>query len=163
MKPKLILCLALVLSGGLFGCSHSPNPNAAARLQNIFKEIEHQFPELGSANITSGTSSSGEVWKGEQYATAWFGSFRITIHRYASSDGAHKDVESSLRLRPATFQPKEIYKGTTLYRYQIASGKVMTAICQSGQYIIEINSSTERASQLTMKVLDAVLAELHSN
>jgi hypothetical protein len=30
MKPKLILCLALVLSGGLFGCSTAkPHPEAA--------------------------------------------------------------------------------------------------------------------------------------
>ena len=35
MKPKLLLGLALVLSGGLFGCSQSyPNNNEAERIEN---------------------------------------------------------------------------------------------------------------------------------
>jgi len=34
MKPKLILCLALVLSGGLFGCSTAINRPATPVTQN---------------------------------------------------------------------------------------------------------------------------------
>jgi hypothetical protein len=62
-----------------------------------------------------------------------------------------------------TFEPKVTYKGATLYKNQGASGSVMAAICQSGLYVIEISPNSESASLLTMKVLDVVLAELHSN
>jgi hypothetical protein len=55
MKPKLILCLALVLSGGLFGCSNVPSEKTAeekswqttlhAGVTNSF------FPPFGSVGV----------------------------------------------------------------------------------------------------------------
>lgn len=61
--------LALVLSGGLFGCSTTSNRLAAtyspAQLQihaeEMFRKIAQQVPELGSTGIDTGTSSSSEV------------------------------------------------------------------------------------------------------
>jgi len=80
MKPKLILCLALVLSGGLFGCSTTSSRSvetfSPAQLQNhakeIFNKIEQQAPELGSTGMTTGTSSPAEAWHSEEYAAGGF-------------------------------------------------------------------------------------------
>ncbi|HUZ07810.1 MAG TPA: hypothetical protein VMV89_10040 [Candidatus Paceibacterota bacterium] len=72
-KPKLILCLALVLSGGLFGCSSKQtSTNTSASLQNILRQIEQRVPELESTGISAGISSSSQVWPGEEYASAGF-------------------------------------------------------------------------------------------
>jgi hypothetical protein len=43
MKPKLILCLALVLSGGLFGCS-SINRESSSRLSDVPKGVRFLTP-----------------------------------------------------------------------------------------------------------------------
>jgi hypothetical protein len=39
MKPKLLLCLALVLSGGLFGCSRTPIHQAASSPDAVFRVV----------------------------------------------------------------------------------------------------------------------------
>lgn len=150
-------------------------------MPDILKKIERQFPELGSLGRTNGTASPAEAWNGEEYASGSFfllnnprypprdfprasrrphQDLRVIIGRYASSGDAQHDVEKSLKQRPAAFQPGESYKGATLYRYLGASGAVMTAICRSDQYVIEISASSDGGSQRTMRVLDVVLAEL---
>jgi hypothetical protein len=157
--------------------------DTATFLQDILMKIAQQLPELGAMGRTNGTSSPAEAWNGEEYASGGFvllespryppGNFpgaprqpfqdlHITIHRYASSGEAQSDIEKSLRRRPATFQPRESYKGATLYRYLGASEGIMTAICQADRYIVEINSYSEGASPFIMNVLDVVLAELDS-
>jgi hypothetical protein len=184
MKPKIILCLALVLSGVLVGCSStpkSPNFKSSAFLQTFFQKIEQQLPELVLAGITTGTSSSAEAWKGEEYATAGFALAKdathdprelarqgipnlclgITVHRYVSFDDAQKDLEKSFHSRPALPPPKEVYKGAALYRYASQGENV---ICQSGLYIIEITPMPRNgiAQSLVMNALDIMLAELDS-
>jgi hypothetical protein len=184
MKSKLILCLALVLSGGLFGCSTSKptNLNTATLLQNALTKIDQQVPELKSIGMSTGISSLGQAWHGEEYASAEFvlrkniryhpaGEFShettpvpyvdiyITITRYASFDDAQKDLERGLRLRQATPEPKANYKGATLYKYRSGGG---TVICEDGLYVVEINPNSEGASPIVMQVLDVVLTELDS-
>jgi hypothetical protein len=188
MNPKLIL-FALVLSGVLSGCS-SPteptSPDKTVSFENTFKKVEHQVPELESISTSGGIPGSGQVWRGEEYATANFalrghiryhptGEFpretnpvpytdmSVTITRYASSQHEQNEFENTFRLRQATFRPKEKYKGAVLYRYQGTSKGVLSAICQSGPYIIEISANTEPASFLTMKVLDAMLSGIDNN
>jgi hypothetical protein len=162
------------------------NVNPATFQQKTFQKVERRVPELVCIGTSTGIPGSGQVWHGEEYASAAFvlrkntryhpaGEFPrsttpvpyadlfVTITRYASSSDAQKDLEKSFRLRAVTFEPKVTYKGATLYKYQGASGSVMAAICQSGLYVIEISPNSESASLLTMKVLDVVLAELHSN
>ena len=92
MKPKLILCLALVLNGCLIGCligcSTTSNRPAATyspvQLQNhaeeIFNKIEQQIPELGTTGIDAGTVSSSDVWHGDEYASGGF--FLLKNPRY---------------------------------------------------------------------------------
>lgn len=188
MNPKLILC-ALVLSGGLSGCSSTTEPatrDKTVSLENIFKKVEHQVPELESVGTSTGIPGSGQVWHGEEYATAQFvfrdniryhpaGEFpratnpvpyadmSVTITQYDSSQHEQNELEDTFRMRQATFRPKEKYKGAVLYRYQGTSKGVMSAICQSGPYIIEIAAYTEPASLLTMKVLDAILPGLDTS
>ena len=159
--------------------------NTATFLQNIFQRIEQQIPELRPTGTTTGTSSPAEPWKGEEYASAGFsisknpryhapGEFArgptnvvyadllVTIHRYASGGEAQSGLKLSLRSKQAVPAPKGIYKGATLYQYQGGSGGVMTALCQSGQYIVETSAYSEGGISWTMKVLDVVLAELDS-
>lgn len=156
--------------------------NTATFLQNIFQRIEQQIPELRPTGTTTGTSSPAEPWKGEEYASggfflsknpryhapgesAWgptnvvYADLLVTIHRYASGGEAQSGLKLSLRSRQAVPEPKGIYKGATLYQYQGASGGVMTALCQSGQYIVETSAYSEGGIPWTMKVLDVVLAE----
>jgi len=192
MKSKLLLCLALVLSGGLFGCSTTSSRSvetfSPAQLQNhakeIFNKIEQQAPELGSTGMTTGTSSPAEAWHSEEYAAGGFfllmnptyiskefsqlrgmssgkplPDLHVTIHHYASSGDAQKDLEKSLRARQQPPQRKGLYKGAMLYRSHSGAGRV---ICEDGPYIIEISAGSEGASPLVMKVLDVVLAELNS-
>ncbi len=132
--------------------------------QEIFKQIARQLPELKLLGETNGTSSSSEVWKGEEYATAHYGNesdtfaLSITIHRYASAGAAQEDVKKGFGMRPALPPPQETYKGARLHRY--ASGG--NAICQLNQYIIEIIPGPRSGVKQTevMKALDAALAEL---
>ena len=49
MKPKLILCLALVLSGGLFGCSNASAQSATTNQFSDGETLAH-FPALQSVN-----------------------------------------------------------------------------------------------------------------
>lgn len=191
VKTKLIFCLALVLSGGLFGCSTTSirpvETFSPAQLQNhakeIFNKIEQQVPELGSTGMTTGTLSSSEIWHGDEYASGGFFLLKnptyiskefsrlkgmssgipgpdldVTIHHYASSGDAQKDLERGFYSRPGTRPPKQIYKGATLYQYRSGAGRV---ICKDGPYIIEINPGSGGASPFVMKVLDVVLAELN--
>lgn len=188
MKPKIILSLALVLSGGLFGCSFTPKPILESKVvsfANVFKKVEHQVPELESIGMSTGIPSSGQVWHGVEYGTASFvlrnniryhpaGEFpretapvpyediNVTITRYTSTEVEQKDLKNTFRLRQATFLPKETYQGAMLFRYKGTSRGVMSAICQSGHYIVEISAYNEPGSLWTMKMLDAVLASLHS-
>src|SRR5271154_6530114 len=71
MKPKLILCLALVLSGGLFGCStlHLSDASANARIGNYirkFKMVDADNGWIWMEN-TNGfhvlhTADGGKMW-----------------------------------------------------------------------------------------------------
>jgi hypothetical protein len=186
MKPKVILCAVLALSGGLFGCSSTTKPvsrQATVSFEGLFAKVEQEIPELKSIGVRTNIPLAGRVWRGEEYATATFvfqnnvryhpaGEFPratapvpyadiiVTICRYDSAEEEQKDLENTFRMRPATFGPKEIYKGAVLYRYQGASQGVVTAICQSGQYIVEISAASDPGPLYTMKVLDAILAVL---
>jgi len=187
MKPKLLLGLALGLSGGWFGCSTSESPHLTpvTSLPDVLKQIEQRVPELGAIGMTTGIPSSGQVWHGEEYASGGFflrqnpryhpagefpretkpvlfGDIYVTITRYASSGDAQKDLKMGL-FRNQGPQPKESYKGATLYRWLDATGKTANVVCQSGLYIVEINPNSEGAKPLTMKMLDVVLAELDSS
>jgi hypothetical protein len=187
MKPKLIL-FALVLSSGLFGCSSTSQPashNGAVSFERLFGKIEQQIPELESIGVKTDIPLSGRVWRGDEYATADFvlrnniryhpvGEFpretapvpyadiNVAIARYASSEIEQDDLTNTFRLRQATFLPKEVYKGAVLYRHKGTSEGVVSAICQSGQYIIEISAYSEIGAQWTMKVLDTILPALDS-
>jgi hypothetical protein len=126
--------------------------------------------------MTNGTSSSREVWKGEEYASAEFiwaaqtganppapspyWALDITIHRYVSLAEVQKDLERGFRSRPAVAPPKEGYKGAALYRY----GPGANVICQCGLYIIEISplSHNDFTDSLVMKALDIALGELNA-
>lgn len=154
---------------------------ASTFLQNVFKKIEQQLPELRSAGMTNGTSSSREVWHGEEYVSGGFVlatnaardprelawqritslAFSMTIHRYASADNSQKDLEQGLDLRPAMVPPKETYKDAALYRYDSGAGNM---ICQFDRYVIEISPMPRSgiSQSLLTKALDVVLAELNS-
>jgi len=189
MKPKFILGLALVLSGGWFGCStNQQSPAKAFPLeipQNISERIELEVPKLKCLGATTGTSPLATAWNGgDQYMQAAFylwknplyhpaGEFpmesatplpyadmEVVIVLYRSADDAQSQVHKSLFLRPAMFQPEQRYKGGTLYRYCGATGGVQAAICQSHRFIVEIDCYSKNVEPLTMKVLDALLTEL---
>ena len=189
MKPKLLLCLALVLSGGLSGCStikQSPAKTHSVEIpQNISERIEMELPQLKCFSATNGTSSIATAWNGgEQYMQAAFylwknpryhpvGEFpgepatplpyadmKVVIVLYPSADDAQRQVHKSLFMRQATFQPKQRYKGGTLYLYCDATGGVQDVIYQSHRFIVEIDCYSQNVEPLAMKVLDAVLTGL---
>ena len=189
MKSKFILCLALVLSGGLFGCltiKQSPAKTRSVEIpQNISERIELEVPKLKCFSATNGTSPFATAWNGgEQYMQAAFylwknpryhpvGEFprepatpllyadmNVVIVLYPSANDAQRQFHNSFFLRQATFQPEQRYKGGTLRRYCDATGGVQVAICQSSRFVIEIDCNSQNVEPLTMKVLDAVLTEL---
>lgn len=183
MKPKLILGLVSVMAVTLVGClstTNSANQETAPSLQNLLQKIEQKIPELESVDMTIPPS-----WHGEECVSTGFvlrkntrfhpiGDFQretspvpyidvfATIARYGSSSDAQNDLEKSLRMRPAAFPPRAIYKGAVLHKYEGASGKPSTAICQSGLYIVEINANSEGASPFIMKAMDVMLARIDS-
>jgi hypothetical protein len=189
MKSKILLCLALVLSGGLFGCStikQSPAKTHPVEIpRNISERIELEVPKLKCFSATNGTSPFVTAWNGgEQYMQAAFylwknpryhpvGEFprepatpllyadmEVVIVLYPSADDAQHQVHKSHFLRQAAFQPEQRYKGGTLYRYCDATGGVQDVIYQSHRFIVEIDCYSQNVEPLTMKVLDAVLTEL---
>jgi hypothetical protein len=183
MKSKLILCLALVLSGGLFGCStikQFPAKTHSVEIpQNISERIELEVPKLKCFSATNGTSPSFVtawngafyLWKNPRYhpvgefprepaTPLLYADMEVVILLYPSADEAQRQFHKSLILRPATFQPEQKYKGGTLRRYCDATGGVQVAIYQSSRFVIEIDCYSENVEPLTMKVLDAVLTEL---
>jgi hypothetical protein len=188
MKPKRIFCLAFVLSSSLLGCSPAKPANIATATvaQSTFEKIEQRVPELACLSATAGVPGSGQVWHGEEYASATFvlrkgmilrpaGEFpqnagaasntdpdlSVIVTRYVSSSNAHKDLDRGFRLRSGMTPPKEIYKGAALYRYASEAG---TMICHAGRYIIEIipNPRGGITPSTIMKVLDVVLTECGS-
>ena len=87
MNPKIILCLALVLSGVLAGCSPTAQPPATATakpsqiqkqveslpdLKTVLTNLESSVPEFGSIGMSTGIPSSGQTWQVEEYARAGF-------------------------------------------------------------------------------------------
>jgi len=69
MKPKLILCLALVLSGGLFGCSTLHSPVASTGIKNCINKFQMIDADNGWiwADDTNGfhllhTTNGGQAW-----------------------------------------------------------------------------------------------------
>ncbi len=83
----------------------------------------------------------------------------VTIARFDSADDAVADLKKSFGRRQAAFRLRGNYQGGTLYQYRDSSGGVQCAICQSGLYIVEIQCLSPSAETLTMKMMDAVLAE----
>jgi hypothetical protein len=182
MKPKLILCLALVLSGGLFGCSTFNKSSAKAHSveipQNISERIELEVPKLKCFYATNGTSPFVTAWNGAFYlwknpryhptgefprepaTPLLYADIEVVILLYPSADDARRQFHKSFFLRQATFQPEQKYKGGTLRRYYDTTGGVQVAICQSSRFIVEIDCNSENVEPLTMKVLDAALSEL---
>ncbi len=144
----------------------STNAHAKTIPQDIFEQIGRQLPKLNCLGTSSGTSSSSEVWKGEEYATAHYGNesdafaLSITIHRYPSTDAAQEDLKKGFGMRPALPPRRETYKSARLYRY--ASGG--NAICQFNQYIIEVTPGPRSGltQSAVMKALDAALAGLRN-
>jgi len=66
MKPNLLLCFALVLSGGLFGCSTTPrNPitiqNRAELYTQSFKIDAGQFEHLENEGFFHSVTMKGSV------------------------------------------------------------------------------------------------------
>jgi hypothetical protein len=180
-----VLCSEL-----LVGCHHpsaGPSTNLAKGIpQNVFKAVERQVPELKYISQTGGPASGSVVWQCKEYASATFllwknpryhplGEFprepttpvpyvdvMVTVARYGSAGDALHDLKKSLWQRQVTFQLKENYKGGTLYEYHDSSGGVPAAICQFKEYVIEVNCTSESAEPLTLKTLDAVVAEINS-
>jgi hypothetical protein len=189
LNPKRILGLALLLSGGLFGCStilQSPPKTHSDKIpQNISERIELEVPELKCFNATNQTSpfatglNGGQqymqagfyLWKNPRYhpvgqfprepaTPLLYTDMDIVIVLYPTADDAQRQVHQSLSLRPAAFQPEQRYEGGTLHRYCDATGGVQDVIFQSHRFIVEIDCYSQNVEPLTMKVLDAVLTEL---
>jgi hypothetical protein len=189
IKTKLILGLALILSGVLVGCSFSKQSPSKTHFgeipQNMSKAIEMEVPELKCLGATNGTSPSAMAWNGgEQYMQAAFylrrnpryhparefprepakplpyADLNVVIVSYSSADEAQRQVHKSLMMRQAAFQPAEAYKDGTLHRYCDAAGGVQDLIYQSHRFVVEIDCYSRNVEPLTMKVLDAVLTEI---
>jgi hypothetical protein len=190
MKPKLILCLALILSGGLFGCSTTSNRSvetfSPVQLQNhakeIFNKIEQQVPELGSTGMATGTSSPAEVWHGEEYASGGF--FLLKNPTYISKGFSQLRGMSSRKPLPDLYVTIHHYVSSSDAQQDVQNslrlrqaalpqkksheGAVLykyhsgggTVICEDGPYVIEINPGNN-GRPFVMKVLDVVLAELN--
>jgi len=86
--------------------------------------------------------------------------FKMTFVRFESSDQAEKAVPQSLRMRPGLHSPKEEYRGAVLYRYLDLSGGTSRALCSFGLYVVEIGGTPGIETELVMKILDVVLAEV---
>ena len=67
MKPKLILCLALVLSGGLFGCSTTQNHLSGLPIR--YHNAQYDFKFFLPASW-KGYSVLTEQWDEENYSSA---------------------------------------------------------------------------------------------
>jgi hypothetical protein len=90
MKPKILFCLALVLTGAVLGCTSPANrpgdslpqvqiqkpieERAGQPLENVLRKIGRQFPDLAVEGMDTGTASSAgkspfEMWLGEEWAS----------------------------------------------------------------------------------------------
>lgn len=160
--------------------SKSARPELPAMMQAITKKIQQQIPELVAPGAATQTPASARVWKGEEYVAEFvraehvaadprkraksglpYLALRITVASYASPADAQKDVQRSLRLRPAMTPPQETYKGASLYRYAPGAANV---ICQAGPYVVEVSPLPRSGldQSAVMKAVDAVLAEIES-
>ena len=115
MQSIISLYLALVLSGGLLGCSTTSNRSvvtyAPVQLQNhakeIFNKIEQQVPELGSTGIDAGTVSTSDVWHGDEYASGGF--FLLKSPRYPPKEFS--------RLKGMSSERPDLDLDVTIHRY----------------------------------------------
>lgn len=183
MKSKLLISLTFILSGGLFGCSQlKQHGNTRQNLSVISKKIEQRIPTLKYIQTTQlprvwnckeEISAAFFLWKTPRYRPAGefprepktpspYADMFVTIAKYDSAEDAMRDLKKSLHLRQATFQHNENYRRGTLYQYRDSTGAVQNAICQSHQYIVEVQCLSPAAKALTMKVMDTTLAQLDS-
>ncbi len=147
-------------------------------IRAICKKIDEQLPELACKRIATEIPASARVWDSEEQVAAGFvrvengaadprelakrelpyEALSITLAHYASPVDAQKDVERSLRRRPAMSPPKETYKGALLYRYSPGG----TAICHSGPYVVELSPvpRSRLDPSVLMKALDTVLEQI---
>src|SRR5471030_761408 len=66
MKPKLILCLALVLSGGLFGCVTANRENLWSDLEHAARPSANELQETRFAIIGEITTKEGTFFVADQ-------------------------------------------------------------------------------------------------
>jgi hypothetical protein len=179
-------CAPLIKRQSSVSTSGNYDLDATGNLQNLPKIVEREIPEFRLLNMQGGAPSDGkpsvgQIWlQGKEYVQAVFvlrnktryhplGEFpretkpvpyidiAITVTRFDSPKVAHDQITKEMRLRPATPMPKENYKGAWLYRFTSGGG---TVICQSGQYVIEINPNSEAARPFTLGLLDVALAQI---
>jgi len=105
MNPKLLLCLALVLSGGLFGCSSVHERPAAmsnaAGAEAYISEIHMIDTRNGWAwsggiegsNLLLHTSDGGRTWHDRTPRAFRYDEPRQLLSRFANSLGAHARPE----------------------------------------------------------------------
>ena len=174
--------MALVFGGVVFGGLSLLHANAGdtnVSLQNILAAAAAKVPELGVIGSIYEITPSGQVWHGEKSVSGefllrknprfhpWaaapvpFVDMSATIARYASVGDTQNELPKGL-LRNQAYRSKESYRGAALYRWVDSTGGTSTVVCQSGRYIIEIDSYSDDARPLIMKLLDVVLAGIAS-
>ena len=180
-------CAPLVKRQGSVSTSENHDLDATGNLQNLPKIVEREIPEFRLLNMQGGAPSDGkpsvgQIWlQGKEYVQAVFvlrnktryhaaGEFpretkpvpyidiAFSVTRFDSPEDAHGEITKEMRFRQATPLPKEDYKGAWLYRFASGDG---TVICQSGQYVVEINPLSEGARPSTLSLLDVVLAQIN--
>jgi hypothetical protein len=178
----LLICSCSQLDKGQSPVYASKNQglDVTVCLQNIPKKVEREIPELRLLSMEGGVPSHSQVWRGKEYARFVYvlrnktryhpvGEFpratkpvpymdiEITVTRFNSPKDAHDGITKEMRSRQATPRPKESYRGAWLYRFTSGGG---TVICESGQYVIEINPNSEAARPFTLGLLDVALAQI---
>lgn len=172
-------CAPLIENQSPNSTSKNLDSDDTACLRIIPKVLEREIPELRLLNMQGCEALHGQARQGHEHMQAVFalrdktryhplGEFpretkpvpyidiTITVTRFDSPKEAHDQITKEMRSRQATPMPKEIYQGAWLYRFTSGGG---TVICQSGQYVIEINPNSEAARPFTLILLDVVLAQ----
>jgi hypothetical protein len=189
MNPKILLCLAFVLSAGLLGCSTTAHHAAATvgssqiqkevetlpDLKTVLKSIESGVPELAYVGLTEEKShvtgyyalasqrpvSAPENYDHPRALTGNDVRVYIRIYPYDSEDAARSGVESMLmRFSRGPHQP-QVVNGLMVYTWSSTPSPMNCgAFCRVGVYVVEVESGGQSGPPLVMKTLRALAQEL---
>jgi hypothetical protein len=162
MKPELILCLALILSGGLvYGGETTADSSTNSFLRATLSRLSNKVPELSVENVSQGAPYATNTVSAS-YTNSSGIRLEIIAEAYNSEEAAKNGQESDARMISVNADKMETIKGVKVYEYTRYGGLYF----QKGFYTFRFETFRGRnkdLQHLLLKVCSALISEFDSD